>query len=122
MEMVKKILIIDDKQSILETLSESLTAEGHQVEITNDSRKGLEMIKNDTYEIVLLDIQMPEFSGLDVIESLKGSSQLKSTKIILMTASEIPSSDLTELMKTGVAAWIRKPIDMKFLLQRLNTL
>lgn len=120
--MAKKILIIDDRQDILETMSERLTLENYQVETTNDSRKGLEMIKTGSYDIVLQDVQMPELSGLDVVESLEGTSYLKTTKLIIMTASEIPGSDLTELMKKGVAAWVRKPVDMNFLLQRLKTI
>ncbi|QDI88141.1 response regulator [Candidatus Nitrosopumilus sp. SW] len=120
--MAKKVLIVDDTISILDMLKDSLTSEGYEVETVNNSTKGLEMIKTDAYDIVLLDIQMPEMTGLEIISSLKDTSIIHTTKIVLMTASEIPSEDLTNLMKVGVAAWIRKPINLEILSGRLKTL
>ena len=103
-------------------LKEGLTSEGYDVETINNSIKGLEMIKTDVYDIVLLDVKMPEMSGLEIISELKDTLFLRTTKIILMTASDVPSEDLTNLMKIGVAAWIRKPIRLEILLGRLKTL
>ena len=120
--MPKRILIVDDLDSTLEMLKEGLTSEGYDVETINNSIKGLEMIKTDVYDIVLLDVKMPEMSGLEIISELKDTLFLRTTKIILMTASDVPSEDLTNLMKIGVAAWIRKPIRLEILLGRLKTL
>ena len=120
--MPKRILIVDDLDSTLEMLKEGLTSEGYDVETVNNSIKGLEMIKTDVYDIVLLDVKMPEMSGLEIISELKDTLFLRTTKIILMTASDVPSEDLTNLMKIGVAAWIRKPIRLEILLGRLKTL
>ena len=119
--MTKKILVIDDTVSILEMLKDGLSPE-YEVETTNSSTKGLEMIKTDEYDIVLLDIQMPEMTGLDIISMLKDTPVIRTTKIVLMTASDVPSEDLTNLMKIGVVAWIRKPINLQILLGRLKTL
>lgn len=117
-----KILVIDDTEDILEVMSDCLTAAGHETSTTNDGHKGIEMIKANTFDAVLLDVTMPEFSGLDVLDSLEKTGHIKLTKIIIMTASEIPSVDLTNLMKRGVAAWVRKPIKLDILLNRLKTL
>ena len=120
--MPKKILIVDDTVSILEMLKDSLSSEDYEVETTDNSPKGLEMIKTDAYDIVLLDIQMPNMTGLEIISALKDTPYIRTTKIVLMTASDIPSEDLTNLMKIGVAAWVRKPINLQILLGRLKTL
>lgn len=120
--MAKKVLIVDDTVSILEMLKDGLASEDYEVEIVNSSTKGLDMIKTDAYDIVLLDIQMPEMTGLEIISALKDSPVIRTTKIVLMTASDIPSEDLTNLMKIGVAAWVRKPINLQVLLGRLKTL
>ncbi|MHA7733939.1 response regulator [Nitrosopumilus sp. S6] len=120
--MTKKILIVDDTIDILEILADGLESEGYEVETANSSTKGLEMIKTDAYDIVLLDVQMPEMTGLEIINSLKDTSVIRTTKIVLMTASEIPSEDMTNLMKIGLAAWVRKPINLEILLGRLKTL
>jgi two-component system OmpR family response regulator len=117
-----KILVIDDTEEILELISAHLTAAGHETSTTNDGHKGIEMIKANTFDVVLLDVAMPEFSGLDVLDSLEKTGHILLTKIIIITASEIPSEDLTNLMKRGVAAWIRKPINFDILLGRLKTL
>ena len=120
--MAKKILIIDDTVSILESIKDILDLEGYDVETTDSSTKGLEMIKSDAYDIVLLDVQMPEMTGLEIINELKDTPFIRTTKIVLMTASDIPSEELTELMKVGLAAWVRKPINMQILLGRLKIL
>ena len=120
--MTKKVLIVDDTVSILEMLKDGLSSEDYDVETTNISTKGLEMIKTDAYDIVLLDIQMPEMTGLEIVSALKDTSIIHTTKIVFMTASDIPSEDLTNLMKIGVAAWVRKPINLQILLGRLKTL
>lgn len=54
------------------------------------------MIKTGFFDVVLQDFQMPELSGLDVVEALEETSHLKTTKSITMTTSEIPNSDLTK--------------------------
>ena len=72
-------MIIDDRQDILETMSERLTLENYQAETTNDNGKGLEMTKTGSFDVVLQDFQIPELSGLDVVEALEGASHLKTT-------------------------------------------
>ena len=120
--MGKKILVVDDMDNTLEMLKEGLTPEGYDVETINNATQGLEMIKTDAYDVVLLDIQMPDMTGLDIISAIKDTPLIRTTKIILMTASDLPSEDLTNLMKVGVVAWVRKPIRIEILLGRLKTL
>lgn len=105
-----KILIVDDNQSITETLSKMLTLEGHETVVANGVSDGLTMIENDNFDAVLLDLQMPDFSGFDVINSLEKSGRIKLNKIIVMTASAISSLELHELKKQGVFVWMRKPV------------
>lgn len=106
-----KILIVDDSQAITDMLSKMLTLKGYEIAVANGGKEGLTMIENGDYGAVLLDLQMPEFTGLDVINSLEKSGRIKLNKIIVMTASPISSVELHELKKQGVFVWIRKPID-----------
>ena len=79
--------------------------------MANGGKDGLTMIENGDFGAVMLDLQMPEFSGIDVINSLEKSGKIKLNKIIVMTASSIESVELNELKKQGVFVWMRKPID-----------
>jgi CheY-like chemotaxis protein len=64
---------------------------------------------------------MPEFSGMDVIESLKKSNILKDQKIIIFTASSATDKEIDELLKNeGVSSCIRKPVDIKILIKEVE--
>jgi two-component system OmpR family response regulator len=75
-----KILIVDDNQDITELVSKFLTAKGFENVATNDPRNGLERIIKERYDVVLLDIAMPEFCGRDIIEALENKNILKDQK------------------------------------------
>ncbi len=68
---IMKVLIVDDNQDITGLLSKFLKAKGFDNVVTNDPRDGLERIKEEKYDVVLLDISMPEFSGIDIIQTLE---------------------------------------------------
>ena len=106
-----KILIVDDRKDVRDTLSKMLTLEDHETVTAEDGKKGLEMIENDMFDAVLLDLQMPELNGLQVIDSLGKSGNIALNKIIVMTASAISSEELNALKKKGMYMWMRKPID-----------
>ena len=116
-----KILIVDDNKGITETLHDMLTLEGYEPVSTNCGCDGLKMIENGDFGAVMLDLQMPECSGFDVINSLEKSGKIKLNKIIVMTASEISSVELHELKKQGVQTWMRKPIDNSEILSMLRS-
>jgi len=108
-----KILIVDDRKDVRDTLSKMLTLEEHETVTAEDGKKGLEMIENDMFDAVLLDLQMPGLNGLQVIDSLGKSGNIALNKIIVMTASAISSEELNGLKKKGMYMWMRKPIDGK---------
>ena len=66
-----RVLMVDDNQDITDLVSKFLTAKGLDNVVTNDPRDGLERIKNEDFDVILLDIAMPEFSGHDIIEELE---------------------------------------------------
>jgi two-component system, OmpR family, response regulator len=70
--------------------------------VVNDGQEGLERIRNDKFDLILLDVAMPEFSGKDVIESLKKDELIESTNIVIFTAS--PSGDRKII--TQLVSWL----------------
>ena len=65
-----KILVIDDERSIRNTLKEILEFEQHKVELAEDGKKGLDMAKGMSYDIIFSDIKMPEIDGMDLLQAL----------------------------------------------------
>ena len=108
-----KILIVDDRKDVRDTLSQMLTLEEHETFTAEGGQEGLEMIESGTFDAVLLDLQMPGLNGLQVIDSLEKSGNIALNKIIVITASAISSEELNALKKKGMFMWMRKPIDGK---------
>ena len=117
-----KILAIDDNEDITELLDTVLTAMGHNFSSTNYGEKGLDLIRKNKYDIILLDIAMPNFSGVDVVNALEKDNSLKNYNIVLFTASSIKDSSVEELLKKGVRGIIRKPIEVEELEKQINKL
>ena len=117
-----KILGIDDNTDINEMLDTVLNGSGHEFIYVKSGNEGIRLIREKKFDIVLLDVAMPELSGFDVINSLLKEGLLTKQKIILFTASSVLDSDIEELIKKGVHSCIRKPVDLDFLLEKLEQL
>lgn len=114
-----KILIVDDNEQITKMLTTFLELKGHQCTIANDGNEGLKQINANNYDVILLDLAMPEFDGYSVIKNLEESDTLKDHKIIVFTASTITQDELEKLVKRGVTAYLLKPIDIDLLHSKL---
>lgn len=113
------ILIIDDNEQITKMLTTFLELKNHNCTITNDGRQGLSLIEEKKFDVVLLDLAMPEFDGYAVIDALESKDLLKSSKIIVFTASTISQQELDKLVNRGVNSYILKPIDIDVLLAKI---
>jgi len=120
-EWKMNILAIDDNEDILKLLDTVLSTKGHDFTQAGNGKEGIKLIEEQNFDAVLLDLAMPEFSGIDVIESLKKSNNLKDQKIILFTASSATNKTIGELLQNeGVSSCIRKPIDIKILIKKVE--
>jgi two-component system OmpR family response regulator len=115
-----KVLGIDDNSDINSLLGTVLIASGHQFISVTDGREGIKLLKQNPYDIVLLDLAMPEFSGFDVLETLKKEGLIEKQKIILLTASSITDQEIDDLLKTGISSYLRKPLDIDVFLERVE--
>ncbi len=108
-----KILVVDDNKTITEMLSKFLTVKGYDVVTTNDGRNALNLMKKEKYQTVFLDLSMPEFGGIDVIDGLEKENLLKDQRIVIFTASSISDGDIDKLVeKDGVDSCLRKPVQL----------
>jgi len=115
-----KILHIEDNASISEPIGIFLESNGHEYETTTDGKKGLDLIRKNHYDVVLLDLSMPNFSGYDVISELENDGSLGKEKIVILTASIISSKEMKELREMGVHSSLGKPIIHTDLLAKLK--
>ncbi len=108
-----KILVVDDNKSITNSLEKYLRIKGFGVTICNDGHDGFELIQKNEWNTILLDLSMPEFSGLDIIENLEKNNMLKDKNIVLFTASSVPDYVLEKLVrKDGIKTCLKKPISL----------
>lgn len=117
-----KILIIDDNQDITEMLCKFFTTKGHECMLSNDGRNGLTMIENQKFDVVLLDLAIPEFSGEKIIDSLHKSGKIKNQKVVLFTATPTSQKEIDDMIEKGAHSHIKKPIDPDVLVDYLATL
>lgn len=116
-----KILIVDDNKSITNSLEKYLKVKGHEVNVSNEGHKGLELIQNGKWDKILLDLSMPNFSGLDIIENLEKNNGLKDKNIILFTAASISDFVISKLVeKEGINGLLKKPLSIIHLTEALT--
>jgi DNA-binding response OmpR family regulator len=115
------VLLIDDNRDITDLLSKFFKSKGLENTVTNDPIKGLDLIKNEKYDVILLDISMPEFSGIDIIDTLEREKILQDQKIIIFSAISLTSSQITGLLKRkGVHDCLKKPLELDKLLTAIT--
>ena len=115
------ILGIDDNEDILKLLKTVLTSKGHDFTQALNGKDGIKLIEEQNFDAILLDLAMPEFSGLDVIESLKKNNKLKEQKIIIFTASSATDKEIEVLLQyDGIKICIRKPADINDLINKVE--
>jgi two-component system OmpR family response regulator len=115
-----KVCVIDDNKSITGMLEKLLKMKGHESVIINDSREGLSVLEKEVFDVVILDIAMPEFSGIDILDALNKSGRIKEQKICILTASSAGDSEEATLKEKGAKEVLKKPIDLNNMVSKLE--
>lgn len=110
------VLIVDDNEMNRDTLARRLRQQGCQYEMAVNGREALNMIMHDPrkYDLVLLDIMMPEVDGYTVLSRLKADDQLKNLPVIMISAVEEMES-VMKCMELGADDYLTKPLDPNLL-------
>ncbi len=118
-----KILIIDDIRDIANLFSEYLIRKGHDCVIQNNADHALELLRNGSFDLVLLDLAMRDYNGFDLLDDLKKENMLSNQKIIICTASSSSESEISEIMdKYDVEICLKKPIKLRSLSDAIDDL
>jgi DNA-binding response OmpR family regulator len=111
MSPAKKILIVDDDIDLRTILHDSLTHEGFTVLTAKDGREGLEVALSQRPDLILLDIMMPEVSGLEMLKALRADEWGKQVHVFMLTTMT-GSKEKSQSMQDNVSKYINKS-DMK---------
>ena len=115
-----KILCIDDNKEITNLLEQILTTEKHEFTASNNGKEGLELMRQSNFDVILLDISMPNFSGFDLIDKIVKEDNIDKYNIIILTATSMDPKKLENLLKLGVKGHLEKPVTINDLFSVLK--
>jgi DNA-binding response OmpR family regulator len=115
---MKKILVVDDEKKIVEIVKAYLERDGYQVLAAYDGKAALEIARQHRPDLLILDLMLPEISGLDVCRALRKESDIP---IIMLTAKDEVTDKIIGL-EMGADDYVTKPFDPKELLSRVRAI
>jgi two-component system alkaline phosphatase synthesis response regulator PhoP len=118
-EAVARILLVEDEEALAEGLRVNLHRKHYEVDVANDGRTGLASAQARRYDLILLDIRLPEIDGFEVCQRLRQDGNF--TPILMLTARNQPD-DVVYGLKLGADDYVTKPFDLAELLARIEGL
>lgn len=112
--MARKILVIDDSRVTVVMVKDSLIDHGYQVVVAHDGKEGLEKVKTEQPDLIILDMQMPEMTGDEFVQELKRTQGREITPVIMLTASETMEG------LEGVKGYFKKPAKVSDLIKKVK--
>ena len=116
--MPVKLLVIDDDSAVTDLLSLLLKSHGFEVGATNNSTEGLTMIRDDSPDVVILDLMMPDMDGWQICKAVREFSQVP---IIILSALNDPSM-IASVLDAGADDYLTKPTPSRVLIAHINRL
>ncbi len=104
----RKVLVIDDEPGIIEIIETNLEGDGFEVISASNGKEGLEKIKNEAPELVVLDVMMPEMDGWEVLRSIEQDPNTAGLPVIMLTA-KAADEDYIHGLEEGAVEYITKP-------------
>ena len=117
--MQKTVLVVEDNELNMKLFNDLLEAHGYKVVQTRDGLSALEIARKHMPDLILMDIQLPEVSGIEVTKWLKEDPDLKRIPVIAVTAFAM-KGDEQKIREGGCEAYISKPISVVSFLQTID--
>ena len=116
-EIKSKVLLVDDEEQFLETLTQRLEIRGLKVEAVTGGDEALSMVGDKKIDAVILDLAMPGLDGIETLRLLK--EKRPDLQIIMLTGKATVKSGI-EAMKLGAVDFLEKPVDLNLLLEKIG--
>jgi len=107
-----QILQVDDSPLICQLYSDLLGSRNHSVEAVNDGKEGLELVTKNDYDLILLDMLMPTYGGMQFLKDLKEKRPSELKKVIVISQLEFNEDDYEELLEFGIRSIQKKTSDL----------
>ncbi len=114
-----RLLVVDDNKVNRLLLARTLQLQGHGVALAENGRVALEMLRREPFDLLLLDIEMPEMNGLQVMEQLKSDLQLRDLPVIVTSAIE-GLDNIVRCIELGAEDYLHKPVNPVLLKARIG--
>ncbi len=114
-----KALLVEDESKVAHFISKGLEEEGYSVDVAQDGKKGLDLVGASAYDIVLLDLMIPEIDGLELLKRMRASGI--DTPVLIITAKS-SKEDVVKGLDTGSDDYLTKPFSFDELLARIRAL
>jgi two-component system sensor histidine kinase/response regulator len=120
MEIASRILIVDDIPQNIKVLGASLRKEGYEIEVALSGKEALEWVSEKPFDLILLDIMMPEMDGFEVCKKLKAMPEASKIPVIFLTA-KYDSDSVIKGFNAGAVDYLTKPFASEELMMRVKT-
>ena len=117
--MYKTVLIVEDNELNMKLFTDLLQANNYKVIQATDGRDVIQITREQRPDLILMDIQLPEISGLDLTKMLKNDDDLKAIPVIAITALAM-KGDEEKIIEGGCDGYIAKPISVSGFIQTIN--
>jgi two-component system copper resistance phosphate regulon response regulator CusR len=114
-----KILLVEDEERLASFIRKGMSAEGYEVEVAYDGRTGLSLFRRDIYDIVILDVNLPQMNGFDLCRLIR--SENDSLPVLMLTALD-SMADKSDGFTAGADDYLAKPFEFQELLLRVRAL
>jgi two-component system cell cycle response regulator DivK len=118
--MAKAVMIVEDNELNMKLFNDLLEANGYRTIKTSNGLEALDLARKHRPDLILMDIQLPEVSGLDVIRWLKEDDSLHSIPVVAVTAFAM-KGDEERIRQTGCESYISKPISVSKFIETVKT-
>jgi len=119
--MSKRILVVDDTTTHLMLMQSILEEEGFVVEVSNDPLVALKMMKEHSYDLVLLDVMMPAMDGFQVLENLRNRFTKEQLPVVIISA-KTDSWSIKQAMDKGANDYLTKPVVLQQIRKKIDYL
>ncbi len=116
---MSKILIVDDEKNVAELIKYNLDIAGYETKVAYDGKSALNIVKTEKFDLIILDIMLPEIDGLSILRYIKSNEQIKNTPTIMLTAKST-GSDIVLGLEIGADDYIVKPFNINELVARVK--
>lgn len=115
----KKVLVVDDENDLLLIIKTALMSEGYSVETANNGLDAIAMAQDNTPDLVILDMMMPEMNGFEVLAQLRQQVNTERTPVIMLTGIS-EKGTIREALDSGIHFYIVKPFEFHDLLSKVK--